>query len=106
MPRAVEHRVGRALLGNARGIHDDDTIGIAGNHAEVVGNDDERDVELARQILHQLEVCAWMVTSSAVVGSSAMISLGLQASPIAIITRCRMPPEIDAGIDRAAAPDR
>ena len=34
-----------------------------------------------------------MVTSSAVVGSSAMISLGLQASPIAIITRWRMPPD-------------
>ena len=38
-------------------------------------------------------ICAWMVTSSAVVGSSAMMSLGLQASPIAIITRWRMPPE-------------
>ena len=38
-------------------------------------------------------ICAWMVTSSAVVGSSAMISFGLQASPIAIITRWRMPPE-------------
>ena len=34
-----------------------------------------------------------MVTSSAVVGSSAMMSFGLQASPIAIITRWRMPPE-------------
>ena len=38
-------------------------------------------------------ICAWMVTSSAVVGSSAMISFGLQASPIAIMTRWRMPPE-------------
>ena len=38
-------------------------------------------------------ICAWMVTSSAVVGSSAMMSLGLQARPIAIITRWRMPPE-------------
>ena len=34
-----------------------------------------------------------MVTSSAVVGSSAMTSLGLQASAIAIMTRWRMPPE-------------
>ena len=39
------------------------------------------------------EICAWMVTSSAVVGSSAMMSFGLQASPIAIMTRWRMPPE-------------
>jgi hypothetical protein len=37
-------------------------------------------------------ICAWIVTSSAVVGSSAMISFGLQLSAIAIITRCRMPP--------------
>ena len=38
-------------------------------------------------------ICAWMVTSSAVVGSSAMSSAGLHDSAIAIITRCRMPPE-------------
>ena len=38
-------------------------------------------------------ICAWMVTSSAVVGSSAITSLGLHARPIAIITRWRMPPE-------------
>ena len=34
-----------------------------------------------------------MVTSSAVVGSSAMTSFGLQASAMAIMTRWRMPPE-------------
>ena len=38
-------------------------------------------------------ICAWMVTSSAVVGSSAIRSFGLHASAIAIIARCRMPPE-------------
>ena len=38
-------------------------------------------------------ICAWIVTSSAVVGSSAISSLGLQASAIAIITRWRMPPD-------------
>src|SRR5262245_26184599 len=36
---------------------------------------------------------AWMVTSSAVVGSSAISILGSQASAMAIITRWRMPPE-------------
>jgi len=36
---------------------------------------------------------AWMVTSSAVVGSSASSSRGEQASAMAIITRWRMPPE-------------
>ena len=39
-----------------------------------------------------------MVTSSAVVGSSAISSFGLQASAMAIITRWRMPPENWCGI--------
>jgi hypothetical protein len=37
-------------------------------------------------------ICAWMETSSAVVGSSATISFGSAASASAITTRCRMPP--------------
>jgi len=38
-------------------------------------------------------IWAWVVTSSAVVASSAMSSRGRQASAIAIMTRCRIPPE-------------
>src|SRR6476620_4092641 len=38
-------------------------------------------------------ICFWMVTSSAVVGSSAISSLGSQAIAIAIITRCCWPPD-------------
>ena len=38
-------------------------------------------------------ICAWIVTSRAVVGSSAMRIDGLQDSAIAIIARCRIPPE-------------
>jgi hypothetical protein len=38
-------------------------------------------------------IWAWTVTSSAVVGSSAISSAGSLARPIAIIARCRMPPE-------------
>ena len=45
-------------------------------------------------------ICAWIVTSSAVVGSSAISSFGLQASAIAIITRCRIPPESWCGYSR------
>ncbi len=41
--------------------------------------------------------CAWIVTSSAVVGSSAMRSLGPLAIAIATIARCRMPPEYSCG---------
>ena len=42
-------------------------------------------------------ICFWIVTSSAVVGSSAMSSLGSQAIAIAIITRCCWPPDICDG---------
>ena len=42
-------------------------------------------------------ICAWIVTSSAVVGSSAISTDGLQESAIAIITRWRMPPENSNG---------
>jgi hypothetical protein len=38
-------------------------------------------------------ICAWIVTSSAVVGSSAMRTSGSHESAIAIIARWRMPPE-------------
>ena len=41
---------------------------------------------------------AWMVTSSAVVGSSAISSAGAQATPMAIITRWRMPPRELVGV--------
>ena len=38
-------------------------------------------------------ICAWMVTSSAVVGSSAISRSGSLASAMAIMTRWRWPPE-------------
>ena len=37
-------------------------------------------------------IWAWVVTSSAVVGSSAIMREGLQARAMAIITRWHMPP--------------
>ena len=42
-------------------------------------------------------IWAWMVTSRAVVGSSAISSFGSHDRPIAIITRWRMPPDISCG---------
>ena len=47
----------------------------------------------SRSAFMSSRICAWMVTSSAVVGSSAMSSSGLVDSAIAIITRWRMPPD-------------
>ena len=42
-------------------------------------------------------IWAWIVTSRAVVGSSAMRSFGLHERAIAIMTRWRMPPDISCG---------
>ena len=50
-----EDVVGAALLDDARRVHDVDAVGVAGDHAEIVGDDDQRDVEPARQVLHQLQ---------------------------------------------------
>ena len=46
-------------------------------------------------------IWACTVTSSAVVGSSAISTFGLQASAMAIITRWRMPPESSCGYWRS-----
>ena len=45
-------------------------------------------------------IWSWIVTSSAVVGSSHRMISGSQDSAIAIITRCRMPPENSCGYAR------
>ena len=42
-------------------------------------------------------ICAWTVTSRAVVGSSAMITSGSLAMAMAITARWRMPPENSCG---------
>ena len=39
----------------------------------------------------------WMTTSSAVVGSSITTISGSRARPMAIIARCRIPPESSCG---------
>ena len=53
-------RVGIGLAGggpfhDAAGIHDVDAVGVARDHAEIVGDHDHGHAEPARQALHQLE---------------------------------------------------
>ena len=50
-----EHIVGRALLDDARRIHHVHAVGVARHDAEIVRDDDQRDAEPARQVLHQFE---------------------------------------------------
>ena len=47
-------------------------------------------------------ICCWIVTSRAVVGSSAISTLGRSARAMAMTTRWRMPPENSCGYARAA----
>ena len=49
-------------------------------------------------------ICAWIVTSSAVVGSSAMSTSGSLAIAMAIMTRWRIPPEYSCGYCPARSP--
>ena len=96
--RVVEDLVDRALLDDPPGVHDGDPVGDVGDDAEVVRHeDDARRCDSVRSSLRTSRICAWIVTSSAVVGSSAMSTDGSHDSAIAIITRWRMPPENSCG---------
>ena len=70
------------------GIHNLNSVCKVCYNTQVVGNQDDRIRSM---------ICAWMVTSSAVVGSSAIRIFGLHARAIAIITRCLIPPDISCG---------
>jgi hypothetical protein len=88
----VQHRVDGAALDDAAGVHHRDVVGQAGttDRSWVI---QISAVPVSRQLLHLGQDLAWIVTSSAVVGSSAMIRSGLCSSAMAIATRWRMPPE-------------
>src|SRR5436190_1242185 len=55
----------------------------------------------SRSVRRRSRISAWMVTSSAVVGSSAISTCGSHEMAIAIITRWHMPPESRCGYSRA-----
>ena len=102
--RVAEHLVGRAVLDHPAGVHHGDPVAHVGQHRQVVADHQHPDAELARPArAARRSTWACTITSSAVVGSSATISRGPQASAIAIITRCRCPPESWCGYARARA---
>ena len=95
--RVLQQRHDAAPLDDAARIHDHHPVGDLGHHAQVVGDEDHRHPGPACSSFSSSRICAWMVTSSAVVGSSAISTLGSQASAIAIITRWRIPPDSSCG---------
>jgi hypothetical protein len=58
---------------------------------------DRGGVELATMSRIAASTSIWVVTSSAVVGSSKMIRSGRQDIAIAVIARCNWPPETWCG---------
>ena len=83
----------RAALHDAAGIHDHDPVGDLGDHAHIMGDEHDGGAEIARSLRIRSRIWACTVTSSAVVGSSAISSEGLQDSAMAMTARWRMPPE-------------
>ena len=69
------------------------TVGQLGHHRQIVCDINGRRIELLRDILDGESTSIWVVTSSAVVGSSKMMISGLHAMAMATMARCNWPPD-------------
>ena len=96
MQRALENFPHRSVFDDLPRIHHRHVIREFAHEAEVADQQDGHP-ELAAQVAQQFDDLVWIATSSAVVGPSATRSFGCDASAIAIITRCCMPPDIACG---------
>ncbi|MEZ5865029.1 MAG: hypothetical protein R3D25_13545 [Geminicoccaceae bacterium] len=92
LSRRPEDRVDRAVLDHPAALHHRDPVRHLGDHAHVVRDQQHRHAIALLQRPEQPRDLAWVVTSKAVVGSSAMSTCGWQDSAIAISARWRMPP--------------
>ena len=93
MARRPQHRRRRPLLDQPAGVHHQDPAGDRRHGREVVADPDERGAGPRARPRISVRICAWIDTSSAVVGSSQTISAGRLSSAMAMATRWRMPPE-------------
>ena len=64
------------LLDHLAGVHHGDLVGQLRDQGQVVGDEEDGQVLLSRSSWSSSTIWAWMVTSSAVVGSSAMSRRG------------------------------
>lgn len=91
--RRTKDLLNAAGLYRLTAIHHQHPIGDIGHDAHIVGDKDHPIAISFCRTAMSCRICAWMVTSSAVVGSSAINTAGRQESAMAIITLWRMPPE-------------
>ena len=94
MQRTREELLRVGDLDDLAGVHQRDAMRHLRDDREVVRDQQHRHLLRACSSFSRSRICAWIVTSSAVVGSSAIRKSGSAASAIAIITRCFWPPDI------------
>ena len=95
--RRVEDLVHRPLFHDLAMAHHQHPVAEPGHHAEIVGDEHDGGARAALQPSSRRRTWACTVTSSAVVGSSAISTSGRHSVAMAIITRWRMPPDISKG---------
>jgi hypothetical protein len=75
-----------------------DDVGHLGDHGKIVGDVDGGSVEALRRCrAWRQSTSTWVVTSSAVVGSSNMIRSGRDDMAMAVMARCSWPPDTWCG---------
>ena len=93
MPGGCEHLGCRPLLDNHALQHDDDAVADLGGDAQIVGDEEDGEVERWRTSSSSFSTCACTDTSRADTASSAISSCGSMASARAMAMRWRWPPE-------------
>jgi hypothetical protein len=79
-------------------------VGHLRHDGKIMGDVDRRRVELPYDVADRGQTSIWVVTSSAVVGSSKMIRSGRQDIAMAVIARCSCPPETWCGYRNRSHP--
>ena len=85
------------LFDDTTALHDTYAMGDPPNQVEIVADQQQRHAQPRLQFLSSSRIFSCTVTSSAVVGSSAISSSGSLARAMAIITRWRWPPDSSCG---------
>jgi len=97
MLRLVENLAHTGGFDEPPGVHDLHAVAEARHDAEIVRDVKHRHAELALHLFINSRICACTVTSSARGGFVGDQELGRVMRAIAIITRCRIPPENSCG---------
>jgi hypothetical protein len=97
MSRRANRSAPGRLLDDAAGIHDRDAVAFSATTPRSWLISTSAMPVSRRMLRSRARICAWMVASSAVVGSSATSMSGWPASAMAIMTRWFVPPESRCG---------